>query len=197
MDLFLTNMQHLTSQDVNWRTGVMWIIVMFLSAVWTLILTAPIHCRASICEQVMEETNSLCPESKDWQSQHTSFYIPFRLLWRLPVTSYRSKYRQWGFLGLALDKCDFKKISASLWHEVSSYFPREITGHTQNRITAQWSSEVPISSSLCISQRTMFASCCDASDLKSVLFCCLGPQWHLAAISSRLSLIYWKFHSIC
>ncbi len=34
-----------TSQDVNWWTGVVWIIVMFLSAVWTLILTAPIHCR--------------------------------------------------------------------------------------------------------------------------------------------------------
>ncbi len=32
----------------------LWIIVMFLSAVWTLILTAPIHCRASIGEQVME-----------------------------------------------------------------------------------------------------------------------------------------------
>ncbi len=26
------------------RCGVVWIIVMFLSAVWTLILTAPIHC---------------------------------------------------------------------------------------------------------------------------------------------------------
>ncbi len=32
----------------------LWIIVMFLSAVWTLILTAPIHCRASIDEQVMQ-----------------------------------------------------------------------------------------------------------------------------------------------
>ncbi len=30
------------------------IIVMFLSAVWTLILTAPIHSRGSISEQVME-----------------------------------------------------------------------------------------------------------------------------------------------
>ncbi len=29
------------------------IIVMFLSAVWTLILMAPIHCRRSIGEQVM------------------------------------------------------------------------------------------------------------------------------------------------
>ncbi len=41
-------------------------MVLFLSNVWTLILTAPIHCRASIAEQVMlhfsksdEETNSL------------------------------------------------------------------------------------------------------------------------------------------
>ncbi len=32
----------------------LWIIVMFLSAVWTLILTAPIQCRASIDEQVMQ-----------------------------------------------------------------------------------------------------------------------------------------------
>ncbi len=45
----------------------LWIIVMFLSAVWTLILTAPIHCGGSIGEQVMlyyyfsksdKETNS-------------------------------------------------------------------------------------------------------------------------------------------
>ncbi len=50
MDLF----QLLSSQDVNWWTGVLWIIVMFLSAVWTLILTAPIHCRASIAETLMQ-----------------------------------------------------------------------------------------------------------------------------------------------
>ncbi len=31
----------------------LWINVMFLSAIWTLILTAPIHCRGSIWEQVM------------------------------------------------------------------------------------------------------------------------------------------------
>ncbi len=29
------------------------LLVMLLSAVWTLVLTAPIHCRASIGEQVM------------------------------------------------------------------------------------------------------------------------------------------------
>ncbi len=44
MYLFLTNMQFFTSQDVNWWTGVVWIIVMFLSA---LILTAPIQCYIS------------------------------------------------------------------------------------------------------------------------------------------------------
>ncbi len=31
----------------------LWIIVMVLSAVWILILTAPIHCRGCIGEQVM------------------------------------------------------------------------------------------------------------------------------------------------
>ncbi len=31
----------------------LWIIVMFLSAVWTLILTAPIHCRGSTGEQAV------------------------------------------------------------------------------------------------------------------------------------------------
>ncbi len=32
----------------------LWIIVMFLSAVWTLFLMAPIHCRASIAETLMQ-----------------------------------------------------------------------------------------------------------------------------------------------
>ncbi len=31
----------------------LWIIVMLLSAVWTLILVAPIRCKGSIGEQVM------------------------------------------------------------------------------------------------------------------------------------------------
>ncbi len=53
MDLLLTNMQLYTSQDINWWTGVVWITVMFVSAVWTLILTAPIHCKGSIGEQVI------------------------------------------------------------------------------------------------------------------------------------------------
>ncbi len=48
MDLF----QLLSSQDLNRWTGAVWIIEMCLSAVWTLILTAPIHCRASIDEVI-------------------------------------------------------------------------------------------------------------------------------------------------
>ncbi len=54
MDVFLTNMQLLTTQDINWWAGVVWIIVMFISTVCTLILTAPIHCRGSIGKQVLE-----------------------------------------------------------------------------------------------------------------------------------------------
>ncbi len=51
MNLFPANMQIFVSQYV---VGVVWIIVMFLSAVWTLILTAPIHSRGSTGEPVME-----------------------------------------------------------------------------------------------------------------------------------------------
>ncbi len=54
MDVFLTNMQLMTTQDINWWAGVVWITVMFISTVYTLILTAPIHCRGSIGEQVLE-----------------------------------------------------------------------------------------------------------------------------------------------
>ncbi len=53
MDSYFSWKQLFTSQDINWWTGVVWIIV-FLSAVWTLILTAPIHCRASIAEQATQ-----------------------------------------------------------------------------------------------------------------------------------------------
>ncbi len=49
IDLFLTNTQHFTSNDMDrldWsHVDYLWIIVIFLSAVLTLILTAPIHSR--------------------------------------------------------------------------------------------------------------------------------------------------------
>ncbi len=51
MVLFLINTRH-SFMDLS-RVDSLWIIVMFVSAVWTLILTAPIHCRGSIGEQVI------------------------------------------------------------------------------------------------------------------------------------------------
>ncbi len=53
LHLVITNTQRFTLQDVGWLTGVVWIIVMFLSAVCTRILTAPIHYKGSIGEHVM------------------------------------------------------------------------------------------------------------------------------------------------
>ncbi len=50
MDLFFTSDVMLIDGS---HVDYLWIIVMFLSAVWTLILTAPIHCRGSIGEQMM------------------------------------------------------------------------------------------------------------------------------------------------
>ncbi len=50
------NTQLFASQDINdglQSCRLLGIIVMFLSAVWTLILTAPIHYRRSIGEQMM------------------------------------------------------------------------------------------------------------------------------------------------
>ncbi len=77
LDLF----QLLSSPDVNWWTGVVWIIVMFLSAVWTLILTAPIHCRASIAETVMQ---SMTHFSKS--DEETIFHFYF--WWTIPLSLY-------------------------------------------------------------------------------------------------------------
>ncbi len=63
MKLFLTNVQLFTSHDSNlmdWSH--LWIIVMLLSAVWSLILMAPIHCSGSTGEQV--EVNLGWPEGE-------------------------------------------------------------------------------------------------------------------------------------
>ncbi len=62
MNVFLTNMQFLSSQDINWWTGVVWIIVMFLSAV---------------CQTHFDGTHSL-------QSCYQLFGLSF---WRHPFTA--------------------------------------------------------------------------------------------------------------
>ncbi len=49
IDLFLTNMQRFTSQDVNWWTRIVWItcgLLWCFYQLFGLILTAPIHWRA-------------------------------------------------------------------------------------------------------------------------------------------------------
>ncbi len=58
MDLFLKNTQlslHTALIDGMEWSGVdyLWISVMFLSAVWTFIMTVPIHWRGSIAAHVM------------------------------------------------------------------------------------------------------------------------------------------------
>ncbi len=83
-DLFLTNTQLLSSQDVNWWTGVVWIIVMFLSAVWThsdgTHSLQRIHWWASdtflqICSD--EETNS----SLSWVTLGWTHFQVFFIFW--------------------------------------------------------------------------------------------------------------------
>ncbi len=49
----LDNIDTACGRIYSYKKYVMWIIVMLLSAVRTLILTAPIHCRGSTAEQVM------------------------------------------------------------------------------------------------------------------------------------------------
>ncbi len=49
----------------------LWLIVMFLSVVWTLILTAPIHCRGFIAEQVITKRLQTCSdEERNFTSWH-------------------------------------------------------------------------------------------------------------------------------
>ncbi len=69
----------LSSPDVNWWTGVVWIIVMFLSAVWTLILTAPIHIHCwDIPPNLMKKQTGMI-----WEWTHLQQMLIFR--WAIPL----------------------------------------------------------------------------------------------------------------
>ncbi len=70
MDLFLTNTQILASQDFKLWTGGLWIpygllwcFYQLFGQLFAIILTAPIHCRGSIGEQVMQERKKLVLDS--------------------------------------------------------------------------------------------------------------------------------------
>ncbi len=98
---------------------------MFLSAVWTLILTAPIHCRASIAETLMQR--HISPDVNWWTGVVWitcgllwCFYQLFGLsFWRHPFTAEHPLLRHWcrdtflqmltdglEWCGLLVDYCD-------------------------------------------------------------------------------------------
>ncbi len=58
----------------------LWISIMFLSADFTLILTAPIHCRGSIVEKVIQCYISQTHLHLGWQIFILGWTIPFRFL---------------------------------------------------------------------------------------------------------------------
>ncbi len=71
---------------MNLWTGVVWIIVLFLSAVGTLILTASIHYRGSIGEQVMENVSQSDEETNSWRPEGKYiFSIPRDRYWGLQI----------------------------------------------------------------------------------------------------------------
>ncbi len=66
MRLGIHKLMDLCKSCVNY----LWIIVMFLSAVCTFILTAPIHCRGSIGDQVMQRYLSKSVQMKKQTHLH-------------------------------------------------------------------------------------------------------------------------------
>ncbi len=90
---FITNKQLFASEDVNWWTGVVWswIIEVFLSAVWIFILTAPIHCRGYIGEQVMR-----CSISSNLMKKQTTLHLEGE--WALSKFSFLGELFRWCFL---------------------------------------------------------------------------------------------------
>ncbi len=68
----------------------LWIIVMFLSAVWTLILTAPIHCRASIGADwiwTVDFCQLLLVSCSTWMSWSVKWLWAVRAVTRLSLSS--------------------------------------------------------------------------------------------------------------
>ncbi len=91
--------------------GLEWcgLLVMFLSAVWTLILTAPIHCRGSIGElhfsKSDEETNSL------GALRVSIFSVIFIIGWTVPLKYCMHLKPQWKrqyLVSLKLMHCEWK-----------------------------------------------------------------------------------------
>ncbi len=109
----------LSSQDVNWWTGVVWIIVMFLSAVWTLILTAPIHIHCWDSDAMLhfsksdEETNS----STSWMAWgwvHFNFWMKYSFnphrYWRKKTPINNPEWKALTFFNLKMCRLPFPLV---------------------------------------------------------------------------------------
>ncbi len=92
MDLFLTNMHLFTCQDVNWRTGVDYCDV--LSAVWSLILTAPIHCTlvSKWCNATFLQIFSDQETNSSWIALGWVYFQQF-FGWTTPLTYRNNMWR--------------------------------------------------------------------------------------------------------
>ncbi len=66
----------------NLKLETLWIIVIFLSALWTLFLTAPIHCRGSIGEKVMQFY--IPPNLFWWRNKLYVLDLIFKFMWTIP-----------------------------------------------------------------------------------------------------------------
>ncbi len=101
-DGFVSYKLHNMLIDVLSGVDYLWIIVMFLSAVWTLILTAPIHWRGSICKQVKFCWFSLTLINKQ---THTRHWMAWRWVnyqqmlifeWSIPLMIYHERLnKEW------------------------------------------------------------------------------------------------------
>ncbi len=96
----------------HWWTGAVWMIVMFLSAVWTLILTAPIHCKwrnatfPQICSD--EETPLMS----------STFPANFNFRWTIPSNAFRLSCCEWTACVCTIS-VDWLRALTALWRGVS------------------------------------------------------------------------------
>ncbi len=155
MDLFVTNMQFLLQKMyIYWlKLCWLWITVMFLSAVWTLILVAPIHSRGFIAEwasdamlnvskSILNQNDllgGLCEGGAlvDWERLFPCFYIKTffffcNLIIYTPLVCVNEVNNLVWALSQARSDEDMslllrQKISVLSFHAVSSVFCKSLT----------------------------------------------------------------------
>ncbi len=104
-----------SSQDINWWTGVVWIIVMFLSADLTLILTAPIHFHWWASDVMLHNS-------------FTIFLQSFHIKLEMKVAKYQILFT----LQKSLDCHRFIALHSTLAHPLYWFLPEGV------RIQPQW-----------------------------------------------------------